>query len=78
MVIFLGGAFGKDLEEEFHAIEGAFFPCSEMEGEVAVVVGDGGGFGVGFEESLWENAVNLSIEQNGVKAIVRIRGDETI
>lgn len=46
VIVFLGGSFGKDLEEEFHAVEGAFFPGGEVEGEVAVVVGHGGGFGV--------------------------------
>lgn len=48
VVVFLSGSFGEDLEEEFHAVEGAFFPGGEVKGEVSVVVRDGGGFWVCF------------------------------
>lgn len=51
MIVLLGGAIGEYLEEETFYVEGTLFPGGEVEGEVSIVVGDGGGIGVGFEES---------------------------
>lgn len=32
VVVLLGGSFGEDLEEKFHAVEGTLFPGGEVEG----------------------------------------------
>lgn len=52
VVVFLGGSFGVDLEEEAFDVERTLFPGGEVQGEVSVVVGQGSGFRVSFQEGL--------------------------
>lgn len=52
VVIFLGGSFGVDLKEESFNVERTLFPGSKVQGEVSVVVGQGRGFRVSFQEGL--------------------------